>query len=93
MLEYYDGGNSFILHFNMKHMDSRDVARSSAIGLYKAQDWWDPSAVAVQSMREHVTQCTPNGESFRFEKELAGLDSDTIEAVEKFIKILGFYEL
>ena len=44
-------------------------------------------------MREHVTQCTTNGESFRFEKELAGLDSDTIEAVEKFIKILGFYEL
>ena len=61
--------------------------------LVQAQDWWDPSAVAVQSMREHVKQCSTKGESFRFEKELAGFDWDTIEAVEKFIKKLGFYEL
>lgn len=25
MLEYEDGGNSYILYFNMKYMDSRDV--------------------------------------------------------------------
>lgn len=93
ILDNFDGGNSFILYFILRYMESRNVARSTAICLSKTQDWWESNAVAIQSMREHVKRRIPKGEVFRFEKELSGLYSDDIEAIEKFIKKLGIKEL
>ncbi len=93
IMENYEGGNSFILYFILKYMDARNVARSTALCLIKTQEWWESNAVAIQCMREHVKRRIPKGEVFRFEKELSGLDSDTIEAIEKFIKKLGIKEL